>query len=144
MDGNGRWAQKRGLPRPVGHRAGVEALRDIVRMSSDVGIEVLTVYAFSTENWSRPQDEVGAIFRLMLEYLNREVAALVENQVRIRIIGRRDHLNDTLLSAIEKAETASAHCKGLAFNVALNYGGRAELVDAARALARAVQQGNCI
>ncbi len=76
----------------------------------------------------------------MLEYLNREVAALVGNQVRIRIIGRRDHLNDTLLSAIEKAETASAHCKGLAFNVALNYGGRAELVDAARALARAVQQ----
>ena len=141
MDGNGRWAQKRGLPRPMGHRAGVEALREIVRMSSNVGVEVLTVYAFSTENWSRPQEEVGAIFRLMLEYLNREVAALVENKVRIRIIGRRDHLNETLLRAIDKAETASAHCTGLTFNVALNYGGRAELVDAARALARAVQRG---
>ena len=141
MDGNGRWAKKWGLPRPVGHKAGVEALREIVRMSSDVGVKVLTVYAFSTENWSRPQEEVGAIFRLMLEYLNREVVELVRNDVRIRIIGRRDHLNDTLLKAIQKAEDASAHCRGLVLNVALNYGGRAELVDAVRCIASRAAEG---
>ena len=141
MDGNGRWAQRRGMPRPVGHRAGVESLREIVRMSSNVGVEVLTVYAFSTENWSRPQDEVGAIFRLMLEYLNREVAELVRNDVRIRIIGRRDNLNNTLLEAIDKAEKASAHCKGLVFNVALNYGGRAEMAEAVRNMLRDAQNG---
>ena len=141
MDGNGRWAQRRGMPRPVGHRAGVESLREIVRMSSHVGVEVLTVYAFSTENWSRPQDEVGAIFRLMLEYLNREVAELVRNDVRIRIIGRRDNLNNTLLEAIDKAEKASAHCKGLVFNVALNYGGRAEMAEAVRNMLRDAQNG---
>lgn len=141
MDGNGRWAQRRGMPRPVGHRAGVESLREIVRMSSNVGVQVLTVYAFSTENWSRPQEEVGAIFKLMLEYLNREVAELVRNNVRIRIIGRRDNLNETLISAIEKAEKASEHCNGLIFNVALNYGGRAEMAEAVRNMLRDAQKG---
>jgi len=129
------------MPRPVGHRAGVESLREIVRMSSNVGVEVLTVYAFSTENWSRPQEEVGAIFKLMLEYLNREVAELVRNNVRIRIIGRRDNLNSTLLEAIDKAEKASAHCKGLIFNVALNYGGRAEMAEAVRSMLRDAKAG---
>jgi undecaprenyl diphosphate synthase len=141
MDGNGRWAQRRGLPRAMGHRAGVEALRDIVRMSSDVGVEVLTVYAFSTENWSRPQDEVSAIFKLMLEYLSREVAELVANNVRIRIIGERDNLNATLLDSIHQAEQRSSHCDGLIFNVALNYGGRAEMLHAFKAMHQAIIQG---
>lgn len=141
MDGNGRWAQKRGLPRAMGHRAGVEALRDIVRMSSDVGVEVLTVYAFSTENWTRPQDEVSAIFKLMLEYLSREVAELVANNVRIRIIGERDNLNATLLESIHQAEQRSSHCNGLIFNVALNYGGRAEMLHAFKAMHQAIIRG---
>ena len=141
MDGNGRWATRRGLPRTMGHRAGVESLREIVRASSDWGVEYLTVYAFSTENWRRSQEEVSGIFRLLLEYLAHETTELIRNNVRIRIIGRREGLPQKVLEAIALAEERSAACTGLVFNVALNYGARAELVDAMRALAGKVRAG---
>ncbi len=141
MDGNGRWAKKRGLPRTLGHRAGVEALREIVRMSSDVGIQILTVYAFSTENWKRPKDEVSGIFRLLIEYLNREVAEMVRNNVRIHAIGAVEGLPKLLRDAIAAAEKDSSGCTGMVFNVALNYGGRAELVRAVQSLAEDAASG---
>ena len=141
MDGNGRWAKKRGLPRTLGHRAGVEALREIVRMSSDVGLQILTVYAFSTENWKRPKDEVGGIFRLLIEYLNREVAEMVRNNVRIHAIGAVEGLPKLLRDAIAAAEKDSSGCTGMVFNVALNYGGRAELVRAVQSLAEDAASG---
>jgi len=144
MDGNGRWATRRGLPRTMGHRAGVESLREIVRASSDWGVEYLTVYAFSTENWRRSQEEVSGIFRLLLEYLAHETTELIRNNVRIRIIGRKEGLPPKVLEAIASAEARSAACTGLVFNVALNYGARAELVDAVQTLAKKVQAGELV
>ncbi len=141
MDGNGRWATKRGLPRSVGHRAGMEALRDLITVSSELGIEALTLYAFSTENWKRPRDEVGTLFSLVVEYFNREISELHENGVRIRILGDISCVPQKARAALMRAEDITHDNSGLKLNLAINYGARAELVRAARALAEDVSNG---
>lgn len=141
MDGNGRWATKRGLPRSVGHRAGMEALRDLITASSELGIEALTLYAFSTENWKRPRDEVGTLFSLVVEYFNREISELHENGVRIRVLGDISCVPQKARAALMRAEDITHDNSGLKLNLAINYGARAELVRAARALAEDVSNG---
>jgi len=141
MDGNGRWARSRGLPRAFGHRAGVESLREVVRTASEVGVRILTVYAFSTENWRRPREEVGLLMNLLTEYLNNEIDELCRNQVRIGAIGRIADLPPAAVKALERARRRSAANGGLLLNLALNYGGRAEMVDAVRRVASDVLAG---
>ena len=139
MDGNGRWAQKRGMPRTFGHKAGVEALRGIIRHSSDLGIEALTIYAFSTENWKRSVEEVGALMGLLLEYFTRELDELHREHVCIRILGDIDAMPAGLekqQAALRAAMERTKDNAGLKLNIALNYGGRQEIVRAAQALAR--------
>ena len=142
MDGNGRWANQRGLPRMAGHRAGVEALRGVVRVCREWGIGVLTVYAFSTENWKRPQDEIQALMELLVEYLHHELEELHKNGVRIRAVGRIGELPAHQVAAIRRAEERTSHNTGLVFNLALNYGGRSELVDAVRELVAKAARGD--
>lgn len=141
MDGNGRWATKRGLPRSAGHRAGMEALRDLITASSELGIEALTLYAFSTENWKRPRDEVGTLFSLVVEYFNREISELHEKGVRIRVLGDMSRVPQKARAALMRAEDITHDNRGLKLNLAINYGARAELVRAARALAEDVSNG---
>ena len=141
MDGNGRWATKRGLPRSAGHRAGMEALRDLITASSELGIEALTLYAFSTENWKRPRDEVGTLFSLVVEYFNREISELHEKGVRIRVLGDISCVPQKARAALMRAEDITHDNRGLKLNLAINYGARAELVRAARALAEDVSNG---
>lgn len=141
MDGNGRWAVRRGLPRTAGHRAGVEALREIVKAAPDLGIEVLTLYAFSTENWKRPKDEVDTLMRLLLEYCRLEAETLHRNGVRIRAIGRIDQLPTAQQQEIQRAVSLTQGNSRLVLNLAVNYGGQAELVDAFRQLAAEVKAG---
>ncbi len=132
MDGNGRWARGKGLPRTLGHRAGVNRLREIIRFSSDSGIKVLTLYAFSTENWSRPEDEVSALMGLLIEYFRSEIAELHENHVKIHPIGDIGAMPAPVARAIFEAERKTASNDGLVLNIALNYGGRAELLAAVK------------
>ena len=141
MDGNGRWAQSRGLPRVMGHRAGVEALKTTLRRCSDWGVKALTAYAFSTENWSRPGDEVNFLMTLFERVLERELQALEEERVRIRFLGDLDPLPSRLQSLIEEATKRTALNDGIHFNVCTNYGGRHELVLAARRLAERAATG---
>ncbi|MDF2627917.1 MAG: undecaprenyl pyrophosphate synthase [Symbiobacteriaceae bacterium] len=141
MDGNGRWAQRRGLPRTAGHKAGVEALRAVVKACPDLGIEVLTAYAFSTENWTRPKDEVDFLMYLIVEYCRREVNTLNENGVRINAIGRIDELPALQRDEIYQAMEKTRHNTRLVLNLAVNYGGHAELVDTMRAIAAEVAAG---
>ena len=135
MDGNGRWAQSRGLPRVMGHRAGVEALKATLRRCSDWGVKALTAYAFSTENWSRPGDEVNFLMTLFERVLERELQALEAERVRIRFLGDLEPLPSRLQSLIEEATQRTASNDGIHFNVCTNYGGRHELVVAAKRLA---------
>lgn len=130
MDGNGRWAQKRGMPRPVGHRAGTERLRELIRFSSDAGIEALTLYAFSTENWKRPAEEKSVLFGLLIEYFNREIDELHENKVRISIWGEKAPFPENVRRALEKAEERTKDNTGLKLNICLNYGSRDEILRA--------------
>ena len=139
MDGNGRWAQKKGLPRTFGHRVGAETLREIVKAASNIGIQVLTAYAFSTENWRRPTDEVNLLMSLMADYLDNEITELNKNNVQIRFIGIIEGLAPALQNKIEKAQTHTAHNTGLIFNLAVNYGGRAELTRAVKIISEKVQ-----
>lgn len=132
MDGNGRWAKRRGLPRSVGHRAGVQNIRPIVEAAGEAGLESLTVYAFSTENWARPEEEVNGLMTLFLERAKVEVPKMHERGARLRFLGRREHLSPRLRGAIKEAEELTAANDRLNIYVALNYGGRAEIVDAAR------------
>jgi undecaprenyl diphosphate synthase len=141
MDGNGRWAKRRGMPRSYGHHAGAETLKKIVRASSDLGVKVLTVYAFSTENWKRPLDEVSYLMGLIEEYLQKNILALQENNVQIHFIGNIDKLNDNLRRIIFKAEQDTANNTGLILNLAINYGGRLELTDAVNRLVGDVKSG---
>jgi undecaprenyl diphosphate synthase len=136
MDGNGRWARKRGLPRVAGHRAGIQAVRDVVEGSAELGIPVLTLYAFSVENWKRPFSEVSMLMQLLKEYLNRELDNIHRNNIRFCAIGRTDELDPTVRLELEKAVTHTRDNTGMQFNVALNYGGRAEIVDAVNRLLR--------
>ncbi len=132
MDGNGRWAAKRGLPRSEGHRAGASAVREVVEASGRLGIEVLTLYAFSSENWKRPRHEVWLLMNLLREYLRREVPALVEQGVRLRLLGRWRELAPPLVRRLEEALEATRDGTRLELNIALNYSGRSEIVDACR------------
>ena len=142
MDGNGRWATSRGLPRSAGHAAGTEALREIIRASDDWGIGALSLYAFSTENWSRSKEEVGALMGLLLKYFTSEIDELDEKNVRITILGDVDGMPEPQRQALVDAMARTADNTGLRLNIALNYGGRAELTRAARLLAEAVRDGD--
>ena len=141
MDGNGRWAAARGLPRVMGHRAGVEALKSTLRLCSDWGISSLTAYAFSTENWSRPGDEVNFLMTLFERVLQAELKALEAEQVRIRFLGDLDQLPEKLQRLIAEATACTAANCGIHFNVCTNYGGRRERVRAAQNLARRTAKG---
>lgn len=140
MDGNGRWAKQRGLPRSVGHKAGAETFRKIATFCRDIGIPYLTAYAFSTENWKRPQEEVDAIMDLLREYLD-DTAKHQGEDVRTCFIGDREPLAADLREKIRRVEEESAHNRTITVNIALNYGGRDELVHAARRLAREAAAG---
>ncbi|MEM9554960.1 MAG: isoprenyl transferase [Acidobacteriota bacterium] len=132
MDGNGRWARQRRRPRVQGHRAGVDSVRDTVESAARLGIETLTLYAFSTENWQRPRHEVWTLMNLLREFLRKDLQTLLDNDVRLRVLGRRDRLEPALLRELDRAVEASARCERMTLNVALNYSGRAEIVDACR------------
>ena len=134
MDGNGRWARAQGLPRHAGHRAGIDTLRQIVRAAPDQGIATLTVYAFSTANWQRPQAEVNALMRLFSEYLDTETEDLVRDGVRLSIIGRRDRLSPELVAEIERSEAATQFGDALHLRVAIDYSARQAILAAARAI----------
>jgi undecaprenyl diphosphate synthase len=134
MDGNGRWARKRGLPRVAGHRAGINAVREAVEGSAELGIPVLTLYAFSVENWKRPRSEVSTLMKLLKEYLNKELQNIHKNNIRFRTIGRTDELDPSVKAELDKAISQTRSNTGMVFNVALNYGGRAEIIDAVNRL----------
>lgn len=141
MDGNGRWAQKRGLPRLAGHNAGMEALKEIVKRSDVLGVKYLTVYAFSTENWKRPEEEVSGIFKLLIVYMKRELEELHRNNVRVKILGDYSRLPKESVAALETALEKTKNNTGLTFNIALNYGSRDEIMRAVRSLASECAQG---
>jgi undecaprenyl diphosphate synthase len=142
MDGNGRWATQRGLPRSAGHRQGVEALRRTVRAAPELGISVLTLYSFSTENWSRPQAEVRFLLELLRRFIRTDVAELHQSNVRIMIIGDRDGLERGLRSMFEEAEALTRANTGLKLVIAFNYGSRQEITRAVQALAQKVADGS--
>ncbi len=137
MDGNGRWAAQRHLPRVEGHRAGIDAVRDTVETSARLGIPVLTLYAFSVENWKRPDTEISALMGLLRHYLRLELKTLLRNNIRFKTIGQVDRLSPEIRDELALAETRTAANTGMLFNIALSYGGRAEIVDAARRAIRA-------
>ena len=132
MDGNGRWAAQRHLPRVEGHRAGIDSVRDIVETSARLDIKVLTLYAFSVENWKRPATEVSTLMMLLKRYLRLELNTLLRNNIRFRVIGREGELAPDIRGELKLAEDKTAANTGMLFNIALNYGGRAEIVEAAR------------
>lgn len=141
MDGNGRWATRRGLPRIEGHREGEKAVTDTVLGAVELGIEALTLYAFSTENWKRPKDEVKFLMSFNRDMLDRRVALFDERNVRIRFLGRRKRIPSSLSRKMDEAIDITRDNTGLKLNIAFNYGGRAELVDAFREMAREVAEG---
>jgi len=138
MDGNGRWAAQRHLPRVEGHRAGIDSVRDTVETVARLGIGVLTLYAFSIENWKRPAAEVGTLMLLLKRYLRAELNTLLRNNIRFQVIGRIEELSPDIQDELNQAIARTASNQGMLFNIALNYGGRAEIVDAAR---RAIESG---
>lgn len=141
MDGNGRWARRRGLPRQLGHRSGIGPVRTTVETCGKLGIDYLTLFAFSSENWSRPREEVTGLMRLFVESLKREVAELHENQVRLTFVGARERLPGGLVRQMEEAERRTADNTGLRLVIAAAYGGRWDIGQAARALAAEVSEG---
>jgi undecaprenyl diphosphate synthase len=136
MDGNGRWARARGVPRMMGHRAGRESVREAVRGCMALGVEALTLYTFSTENWRRPRREVQALMAILRQTLRREREELRRNNVRLQIMGRREDLPEAVIATIEETQDFLSGCSGLLLNLALSYSGRAEIVDAVRHLLR--------
>ena len=142
MDGNGRWAKKRGLPRTAGHVTGAQVFRKITKYCEKCGVRYLTVYAFSTENWRRPQDEVDSIMNLLRQYLRESLADFQQENIVVRFIGNRDELAQDIRELIEEAEESTAHKTGMTLNIALNYGGQQEIVHATRVLAEKVAEGS--
>jgi undecaprenyl diphosphate synthase len=136
MDGNGRWAEKRGVPKYKGHEAGMDAMIEIVRHASDLGVEHLTVYAFSTENWKRSMEEVSGIFELLIIYVNRELEELHRNRVRVDVLGDWAPFTKPVAAALNRTIRLTRDNTGLRFHIALNYGSRAEILEAAKKLAR--------
>ena len=141
MDGNGRWAQKKGKIRTFGHKAGVESVRSVVRFARQTGIQSLTLFAFSSENWKRPEEEVSVLMELFNLVLNSEVKRLHKNGVRLKVIGDVSAFDDKLKAKIQKAENMTAQNDALVLNIAANYGGRWDIAHAAQTLAHQVQQG---
>src|SRR5215213_8319785 len=141
MDGNGRWAAARGLPRSEGHRRGVEALRRTVRAAGDLGIAILTIFSFSSENWSRPASEIRDLMGLLKRFIRHDLADLHRSQVRVRVIGERDDLDDDIRRLLEEAEELTKNNERLTLVVAFNYGARQEIARAARRLAEEVAAG---
>jgi undecaprenyl diphosphate synthase len=144
MDGNGRWAGKRNLPRTAGHEAGVEAVRDVVKASAEIGIKYLTLYTFSVENWKRPREEVAALMRLLTKTTRREIDELNRNNVRLITTGRIDELSISRRKVLAVAVRKTKKNTGLVLNLALNYGGRTEIIDAVRSIALAVRSGDIL
>jgi len=141
MDGNGRWANQRMIPRFQGHRKAVRAVRAVVEAAAELELQVLTLYAFSTENWSRPHQEVSMLMRLFEEFLQKELSTLLKNNIRFSVIGNRSELPDFLDSPINQALSATQENTGLTLNLAINYGGRAEIIRAVQSIAQLVQEG---
>ena len=142
MDGNGRWANERGKPRLFGHREGASTVRKIVEHARRIGLDVLTLYSFSSENWKRPKPEVDALMELCREHLINERATMLRNDIRLRRIGRDEGLPQGVLDEIHRTEEATAHCTGMTLVLAINYGSRQEIVDACRTLARRSRDGD--
>lgn len=140
-DGNGRWATRRGLPRSLGHKAGVEPIRDITEACADLGVKVLTWYAFSTENWKRDVEEVGYLMKLFVEFFRQWRDEIFEKGIRFHHIGSRNNLSEDLLREIKLTEEKTGKNEGMTINIALNYGGKDEIVNAARLIAKDVQDG---
>lgn len=134
MDGNGRWAKKRRLPAFAGHNAGMKAMIEIVRHSSDLGIKYLTVYAFSTENWKRSREEIGGIFRLLIKYVDSQLSELDKNNVKVHVLGDMKAFPDNVRESLEKTLNTTRNNTGLRFSICLNYGGRDEIVNAVRSI----------
>lgn len=142
MDGNGRWAKKRGVPRLAGHRAGMEAMKKAVNHSDELGIKYLTVYAFSTENWKRSMEEVSGIFKLLVTFVNRDLRELIDNNVKVKVLGDYSSIPEASLKALEKTIEDTKDNTGLQFNIALNYGGRDEIRRAVQAIGGKVADGS--
>lgn len=142
MDGNGRWAKKRGLPRSAGHRMGAKVLEQITRDAGHLGIRYLTVYAFSTENWKRPKEEVDALMKLLSEYLDDYKRLIGDEDIRVKIIGSYDGLSEDIIAKIKNIEEQTKNNSAITLNIALNYGGRDELVFAMKKIASDVKDGN--
>ncbi|WP_202077150.1 isoprenyl transferase [Caldalkalibacillus salinus] len=141
MDGNGRWAKQRGLPRVAGHREGMKSVREVTRAADELGVKVLTLYAFSTENWKRPKDEVDYLMKLPQDYINLELEELIEKNVQIRLIGTEEGLPKHTLEALKIAREKTQENTGLILNFALNYGSRAEIVQSVKDIATKVKTG---
>ena len=141
LDGNGRWAKAKGLPRNYGHKQGAKAVEDILVVARDMGIKYLTVYAFSTENWNRPETEVSALMMILRTYLKSSIKKSMKNNVRCQVIGERSRLSDDINAAINELETATAGNTGLTFTIAINYGSRDEIVRAVRKVADKCKAG---
>lgn len=141
MDGNGRWAKRRGLPRVAGHKAGMRAVKEVTRTAHDLGIEILTLYAFSTENWKRPKDEVDYLLKLPEDYLALELGELIQKNVRVRLLGSEEGLPTHTLNALYKARESTADNTGMILNFALNYGGRADIVHMVKEVSARVKRG---
>lgn len=141
MDGNGRWAEQRNLPRAFGHNAGMKAMKEIVKRSSSLGIKHLTVYAFSTENWKRSTEEVNGIFKLIVTYVDNELKELHANNVRVHILGDYSKLPGDAVARLERSLAVTQNNTGMQFNIALNYGSRNEIVEAVQEIAEAVKAG---
>ena len=141
LDGNGRWAKKRGLPRTAGHAVGSETFRKIATYCKNIGVEYLTVYAFSTENWNRPEEEVGTIMKLLGKYLNEAIDTMERDQIKMKIFGDVSALPENLQALVKKTDEISARYEGFQANICLNYGGRDEIVNAARRYAKDLKEG---
>jgi undecaprenyl diphosphate synthase len=141
MDGNGRWARKRGLPRIAGHHAGMKAVKEVTLAADEIGVKILTLYAFSTENWKRPKDEVDYLMRLPEEFLKIELQDLIKNNVQVRMMGDQDQLPSHTLSAVKTAIEATKQNTGLILNFALNYGSRKELTDTVKEIGLKIANG---
>jgi undecaprenyl diphosphate synthase len=140
MDGNGRWARKRGLPRVAGHRAGIDSVRDILEVSAEMELEYLTLWAFSVENWKRPPREINTLMQLLEHYIVQELSNLMKNNIRFNVVGQLDGLPGSVQDKLRTAMQETSVNTGLHFNVALNYSGRTELIDTIRRICRAVEQ----
>jgi len=141
MDGNGRWAKKRALPRAMGHRAGMKAVREATKSCRDLGVKYLTLYAFSAENWKRPKSEVDTLMRFLNEYIDKELPSFLKNRIKMNFIGRITGLPDFVRPKLKKAMQLTKDCDEMTLNVALNYSGRGEIIDAAKRFASEVKAG---